>query len=124
METKSKHILASKRFWAAVGTVIAIVLTAFAPGLKNSESQLVQVVAIITEGVVGLVLIHAYTWQDVVSMGYTPLRLFTQSTTTTADDDMLNLMKAFLAYKYPNIKLVEPGSEVPPQEVRIGGAAH
>ena len=89
---KVPSIFTSKRFWVGFGTLVAIIATAFYPSVAEYENELVQVVAIVCEGIVGMFLMGVYTAQDMAQMSYTPLRILANSTKTKADDELLDLV--------------------------------
>lgn len=59
----SNNIFESKRFWSTVTVLVAMVVTAFVPELKNAESAIAENLEMII-----LALVAGYTITDVVKL--------------------------------------------------------
>lgn len=81
-----KSLFESKRFISAVAVVIAMVLVVLVPDFQNVETELVEALTVL-----GLALVTGYTITDLTSI-FVVLRVIAKLTSTTADDQLLELL--------------------------------
>jgi hypothetical protein len=101
------EILRSKRFWTAVGVIIAMLVVVLVPDFQSAETELVTAIAVI-----GVATSAGYSIEDWLETVYPSISEFVDATPSELDDNALALLITLLKVRYPGLTLEKPSVQV------------